>query len=286
MKRYIFNKLKDNRCSKVSKADLNFSIKLQCGQEDDTACTSSLQRDMLACGKRILAVVCNDMTVRACGDNVQGQLGLGVAREIRTLSVVEMFDAQAKTTEKEQCTKTVMIAGTDSFVASVDTKGQVWMSGMFAEVVDKPNRYKMQILSMQIPTRIIFVATGHMHCLALSDDMHVFAAGKNWSGQLGVGNANVKYTKQLVPIASGPWDGHTSMITCGASFSAILTDDGAGAEIFHPPLERQIKYAARAQADVAAAEHAAACARRRWQAARLALGRNGPHVRSAIFEAG
>jgi len=68
-----------------------------------------------------------------------------------------------------------------------------------------------------------------MHCLALSEDKNVFAAGKNWSGQLGVGDANVKYLKQLSPIAAGPWDGHTSMITCGSSFSsfsAILTDDG------------------------------------------------------------
>jgi alpha-tubulin suppressor-like RCC1 family protein len=119
-----------------------------------------------------------------------------------------------------------MIASSNSFLASVDTKGQVWISGMFAEVVDKPDRYKMQILEMQIPTRIIFVAAGFMHCLALSEDMHVFAAGKNWSGQLGVGNTTVKYMKQLSRIAAGPWDGHTSMIACGACFSAILTDDG------------------------------------------------------------
>jgi len=75
---------------------------------------------MLACGKRSLAVVCNDITARACGDNVQGQLGLGASREIRTLSVVEMFDAEAKTAERDQCTKTLMIAGSDSFIASAD----------------------------------------------------------------------------------------------------------------------------------------------------------------------
>jgi hypothetical protein len=173
---------------------------------------------MLACGKRTLALVCNDMTARACGDNVEGQLGMGTTRDIRTLRVMELDAVQES--------KTLMIAASNSFVASVDIKGQVWISGMFAEVVDKPDRYKMQILDMKMPKRIIYVAAGHMHCLALSEDMHVFAAGKNWSGQLGVGDANVKYTKQLVPVASGPWDGHTSMITCGACFSAILTDDG------------------------------------------------------------
>jgi len=118
------------------------------------------------------------MTARACGDNGRGQLGMGTAREIRTLSLLEM--------NAEQETKTLMIASSNSFVASVDIKGQVWISGMFAEVVDKPDRYKMQILDMQIPTRIVYVAAGFMHCLALSEDMHVFAAGKNWSGQLGV----------------------------------------------------------------------------------------------------
>jgi len=178
---------------------------------------------MLACGKRSLALVCNDMTARACGDNGQGQLGMGTAREIRTLSVLEMNAVQ----DAVQETKTLMIASSNSFVASVDTKGQVWISGMFSEVVDKPDRYKMQILDMQFPTRIVYVAAGFMHCLALSEDMHVFAAGKNWSGQLGVGDANVKYLKQLSRIAAGPWDGHTSMVTCGACFSAILTVDGS-----------------------------------------------------------
>jgi len=155
---------------------------------------------------------------------------MGSSREIRTLSVLELCVANCKsadTADKVQDAKTLMIATSDSFLASVDTKGQVWISGMFAEVVDKEARYKMQILDMQIPTRIVFVATGHMHCLALSEDKHVLAAGKNWSGQLGVGDANVKYLKQLSRIAEGPWDGHTSMITCGACFSAILTDDGA-----------------------------------------------------------
>lgn len=182
---------------------------------------------MLACGKRSLAVVCSDSTARACGDNVQGQLGMGSAREIRTLSVLEMCVDGSKSEDKVPDVKTLMIATSDSFLASVDTKGQVWISGMFAEVVDKAARYKMQILDMQFPARIVFVATGHMHCLALSEDKHVFAAGKNWSGQLGMGDANVKYLKQLSRIAAGPWDGQTSMITCGACYSAILTDDGA-----------------------------------------------------------
>jgi len=153
---------------------------------------------------------------------------MGRVREIRTLSVLEMDAVQDAVQDAVHETKTMMIASSNSFVASVDTKGQVWVSGMFAEVVDKldRHRHKMQILEMQNPTRIVYVAAGFMHCLALSEDMHVFAAGKNWSGQLGIGNANVKYMKKLSPIAAGPWDGHTSMITCGACFSAILTDDG------------------------------------------------------------
>ena len=77
---------------------------------------------MLACGKRSLAVVCSDSTARACGDNWQGQLGMGSSREIRTLSVLEMCVANCKsadTADKVQDAKTLMIATSDNFLASV-----------------------------------------------------------------------------------------------------------------------------------------------------------------------
>jgi len=66
------------------------------GEEHESSVCS-----MLACGKRTLALVCNDMTARACGDNVEGQLGMGTSREIRTFSVVEMCNVTRKLAEQE-----------------------------------------------------------------------------------------------------------------------------------------------------------------------------------------
>ena len=175
---------------------------------------------MIACGKRSLAVVCKDLSARVCGDNISGQLGLGCRREIRTLSRLVWHD------EEEHCTEieTQVIAGTDSFMAVVDTSGNVWVSG--DRIVRVPNVLGgMKLLSMSSKTRIVFVSTGYMHCMALSSDMRVFAAGKNWSGQLGTGDKH--YRNDLCPISTGPWDNSTTMIACGACFSVILTQDGS-----------------------------------------------------------
>jgi alpha-tubulin suppressor-like RCC1 family protein len=176
------------------------------------------KNNMLACGKRSLAVVSKDLSARACGDNCSGQLGLGRRREIRTLTRL-MWPEQE---DMDKDIETQMIASTDSFMAIVDTSGKVWVSG--DRIVPK-HCNTMQLLGMPARTRIVFVATGHMHCMALSSDMRVFGAGKNWSGQLGTGD--LFYRNELGLIAAGPWHGSTTMIACGACFSVILTEDGA-----------------------------------------------------------
>jgi alpha-tubulin suppressor-like RCC1 family protein len=117
-----------------------------------------------------------------------------------------------------------MVAGSDGFFAMVDTSGVVWISGD-SHVIPNNNCRKMRILSMQSPARIIFVATGYMHCMAVSSDLRVFGAGKNWSGQLGTGGTERR--NQFSLIANGPWMGTTTMVACGACFSVILTEDGA-----------------------------------------------------------
>lgn len=61
--------------------------------------------------------------------------------------------------------------------------------------------------------------------MAMSSDLRVFAVGRNWNGQLGTGDTERRHT--LCPAAEGPWMGTTTMVTCGASFSAILTSDGS-----------------------------------------------------------
>jgi alpha-tubulin suppressor-like RCC1 family protein len=195
----------------------------KCNSEE--ACRATPQREhdngnMLACGKRSLAVVSKDMSARACGDNCEGQLGLGRRREIRTLTRLLWSEQEDLHSDIE----TLMISSTDSFMAIVDTSGKVWVSG--DRIAHGRNVHgSMQLLKMPTRTRIVFVGTGHMHCLALSSDMRVFGAGKNWSGQLGTGDT--LYRNELSLIAEGPWHGSTTMIACGSCFSVILSEDGA-----------------------------------------------------------
>jgi alpha-tubulin suppressor-like RCC1 family protein len=176
---------------------------------------------MLACGKRSLAAVSQDLAARVCGDNCAGQLGLGRRREIHTLSRLKWNDER----ETHKDIETQMIASTDSYVAVVDTSGKVWISGRDIVCRYRVPSDSMQLLNMPLSTRIVFVATGHMHCMALSSDMRVFGAGKNWSGQLGMGDK--VFRNELCPVVPGPWHGRTTMIACGACFSVILGQDGS-----------------------------------------------------------
>jgi hypothetical protein len=91
-----------------------------------------------------------------------------------------------------------MVADSDCFMSIVDTSCKVWVSGDCIVRVPNVSR-SMHLLSMSSPTSIIFVATGHIHCMTLSLDMRVFGAGKNWSGQLGTGD--ILYRNELSLIA-------------------------------------------------------------------------------------
>jgi alpha-tubulin suppressor-like RCC1 family protein len=127
----------------------------------------------------LLGVVSKDMSARACGDNCEGQLGLGRRRDIRTLTRLLWSEQEDMYTKIE----TQMIVITDSFMAIVDTSSKVWVSG--DRIARGQNvRGTMHLLKMQTQTWIVFVGTGHIHYMALSSDMRVFGAGKNWSGQV------------------------------------------------------------------------------------------------------
>lgn len=176
---------------------------------------------MLACGVRTLAVVTKDMTLRACGDNDFGQLGIDSTSAVRHLSRVS-WPREAEQMYEEVATQ--MVASSASFLAAVDTSGNVWTSACFKHKTTKAGKM-MCMLEMSSPTRIVFVATGTQHCMALSSDMRVFGAGKNFCGQLGTGDTDPR--DKLCPIAPGPWMGSTTMLACGGCFSVILADDGA-----------------------------------------------------------
>jgi alpha-tubulin suppressor-like RCC1 family protein len=171
---------------------------------------------MLSCGRRTLAVITNDMSLRACGDNTAGQLGIKRKESVPFLSSVSWpgrREVQIK-----------MVSGSENFIAAVDETGQVWASCSFPR---KPSHAgSMSILeTVWPPTRVIFVATGAQHCMALTEDMCVLAAGKNWSGQLGTGDTVGRH--KLCPVYHGPTTGTSTMVACGSYFSVILSQDGS-----------------------------------------------------------
>lgn len=82
-----------------------------------------------------------------------------------------------------------------------------------------------KIVKALVARTIVQIASGHNHCLALTNGGELYAWGSNQYGQLGCGTVTKCYSKPLliaslvgVPVA---------FITCGANHSAILSTSGA-----------------------------------------------------------
>ncbi len=167
---------------------------------------------MLACGNRFTAVLTSDGHLRVCGDNRAGQLGFGPRDEVKLLSRMPW---------KKDDVEMQMLAASDGFMAALDKRGRVWVSGAYHIL---PNMH-CNMLPLPCLVPVAFIAAGCQHCMAICADNRVFGVGKNWSGQLGTGDTDRRM--QLECIADGPWMGKASMVACGGHFSVILGADGA-----------------------------------------------------------
>ncbi|XP_018409054.1 PREDICTED: probable E3 ubiquitin-protein ligase HERC6 [Nanorana parkeri] len=160
----------------------------------------------VACGEAHTLFLLQDGTVLSCGQNLCGQLGRKIAG-----SGPEPFHAlEAQTIIDMSCGSNYSVA--------ICSEGNIftWGNGLHGELGSGQMPQQCPIpkrITGFSEIKIIQVACGHYHTIALSEDSSVYSWGKNDVGQLGIGYQTsnhaspqlVKYLRgvPLVQIAAG-----------------------------------------------------------------------------------
>ncbi|MDR2152805.1 MAG: hypothetical protein LBO72_08290 [Helicobacteraceae bacterium] len=177
--------------------------------------------------KRIIAIstgyvhslaLTSEGKVYSAGHNYAGELGLGDGKLRDTFTLVP--DLSDK--------KIVAIsAGGSDYSLAVDNNGKVYATGYnrYGQLGlgDKRDRDTFtRVLSLS-DKKIVAIATGTWHSLALSADGKVYVAGENNDGQLGLGDNDDRNTFTLVSSLS---DKKIVTISAGGKHSFALDSDG------------------------------------------------------------
>ncbi|MFA7239572.1 MAG: hypothetical protein WC091_05615 [Sulfuricellaceae bacterium] len=154
-----------------------------------------------------------DGTVRAWGDNTLGQLGdRTVTRRFDPVTVGGLSDVAG-------------IAGGYFHTLAWKRDGTVWAWGHNADgQLGDGTRVSRNNGAIPVPglQKIISVAVGSGHSLALDSEGHVYAWGNNRQGQLGIGDMDTRLTPTLIgryPGAKG--------VAAGAWHSLLILEDGS-----------------------------------------------------------
>lgn len=189
---------------------------------------STMLSDMVAvsAGNRHSLVLRRDGTVWAWGQNNSGELARG------TSNVQEVVPMPVLISSGVPLTDVMAISAGTSFSLALRKDGTVWSWGNNTEgalgVGDKSSRYWATQLFEENGrplTRFISIDAGYMQSAAVRADGTVWAWGKNYSGELGNGDASTTTpVSSLYPIQSnisGAMD-----VAIGSSNMAVLKSDG------------------------------------------------------------
>ncbi|XP_077983839.1 E3 ubiquitin-protein ligase HERC2-like [Glandiceps talaboti] len=183
----------------------------------------------VACGSRDAQTLCltDDGLVFSWGDGDFGKLGRGGSEGVNIPHNVERLNGQG----------VIQIECGAQFSLALTRSGQVWTWGKgdyfrLGHGTDAHVR-KPQVVEGLKGKKIVHVAVGALHCLAVTDQGQVYAWGDNDHGQQGNGSTTVNKKPALVHGLEGV---KITKVACGSSHSIAWSTTDTSAPSVHEPV--------------------------------------------------
>ena len=170
----------------------------------------------IACGEYHTFILKNDGSVWSCGNNGQGQLGLGDTTNRTTFTQV--------TTNINNDVKQIACGRDHTIIIKND--GSIWGCGASVQLGlgDTVSSYTFTQVTTNINYDVKQIACGRYYTFILKNDGSVWSCGRNGQGYLGLGdntNRNT-FTKVTTNI-----NNDVKQIACGNEHTFILKNDGS-----------------------------------------------------------
>ena len=183
-----------------------------------TQVTTNINNDVkyVCCGNHFTYIIKNDGTVWSCGDNTNGQLGLGNTTQKTTFTQVTTNIDDVK-----------QIVCGYYFATILKSNGSVWTTG-YNDVGqlglgNNSTKTSFTQVTTNIDNDVKQIACGENYLVALKNDGTLWTTGYNYYGQLGINSTtNVnKFTQVTTNI-----NNDVKQIACGRHHTFILKNDG------------------------------------------------------------
>ncbi|XP_071875024.1 uncharacterized protein isoform X2 [Bombus fervidus] len=191
---------------------------------DNVASHFFIRRDpvlSITCGDEHSAVICQTGRLFVFGSNDWGQLGLGHKNHISKPSCVKALKPERVTHVACGRAHTLICTGSQKiFACGSDQEGQLGRG--ISAIGDSANTPVLVYDSGLSGPKIVQIAAGSHHSLALTSDGGVFAWGSNLEGQLGLSDVSGLVNKPTKVHVPEP----VKQISAGYYHSTFLTESG------------------------------------------------------------
>jgi alpha-tubulin suppressor-like RCC1 family protein len=174
----------------------------------------SSQAIAVSCGQQHTAILLNDGTVRVCGQNNSGQLGLNDLVTRSTVVPVLGISSQAIAVSCGRYHTAILLNDGTVRVCGANANGQLGQNDVVARSTIVP--------VLGISSQVIAVSCGRYHTAILLNNGTVRVCGINNNGQLGQNDVVARST--VVPVLG--ISSQAIVVSCGRYHTAILLNDG------------------------------------------------------------